>query len=108
MHGEIIGLDEDIVKIDCNFSFSSEVCKDSVYKCLKHCWRVYKSEVHDSEFEQSVVSDKGSFPFITFLNADVVVSPADVKLSEIPGLAQPIDDVGCKWERVAVLDGDIV
>ena len=53
-----------------------------------------ETEEHDFRFVQSAVCDEGGFPFVTFLNADVVVSPADVKLIEILGLAQPIDDVG--------------
>ena len=42
---------------------------------------------------KSFVSDEGRFPLVSISNADVVVSPSDVKLGEDFGIFYLIDEV---------------
>jgi len=40
------------------------------------------SEEHDLQFEKSLLCLESAFPFITFLDTDVVVAPSDVEFAE--------------------------
>ena len=43
---------------------------------------ITESKEHDGRFEESHGSDEGSFPLVFLSNANVVVSPTNVKLGE--------------------------
>ena len=69
---------------------------------------VGEAEEHDFRLEESVIRCECGLPFVTFFDVDIVISPTDVEFREILGLAQSVDDVGCEWKWITVLDGDIV
>jgi hypothetical protein len=73
---------EDIIQIDCNFSFGNQICENGVHQCLKHGGQIGESKEHDAQLKKALVSDKGYLPFIAFLNPDVVVAPMNIKLDE--------------------------
>ena len=78
----VCGVDENVVHIDSEPVFSEFFGEYRVHHRLECGGGVCESEEHDSWFEQSLVSDEGCLPFVSFLNADVVVSPPDVELRE--------------------------
>ena len=47
---------------------------------------VTEAEKHDSGFVEAKRGDEHSFPLVFFLDVDVVVSPADIKLGEQHGV----------------------
>ena len=75
-----------------------------VHECLKCGGSIAKSEEHDSGFKQSHGSDEGSLPLVLFLDADVVVSPANVTFGEQGGLLHVINEFRHKKKRVGVSD----
>ena len=64
-----------------------------------------ESKEHDSGLEQSHGSDEGSFPLVLFLDANVVVSLANVKLGEQGGFLHIINEFRDKGEWIGILDG---
>ncbi|KIJ59177.1 hypothetical protein HYDPIDRAFT_101119, partial [Hydnomerulius pinastri MD-312] len=56
--------------------------EDVVHHRLECRWGVGKTEEHDRRLKEPAVSPKGGLPFISFLDADVVISPAYVQLGE--------------------------
>ena len=63
-------------------SFSDHISKGVIHESLERCRRVGESKEHHGGFEESFVCDEGSFPLVAIFDADIVVSPADIKLSE--------------------------
>jgi hypothetical protein len=50
---------------------------------LKCGWRVSEAKEHNSRLEEATVSSESGLPFITGFNANVVIAPANIKLSEV-------------------------
>ena len=76
------GEDEDVVEIDRNLSFGNEISEDTVHYILECGWGVGESKEHYCGLEESFVAFEGGFPFVSFFDADVVVSPSYIKLGE--------------------------
>ena len=91
--------EENIVEIDNEMTFIDKVRKDGIHKGLKGCWCVTKAEGHDEWFKEAERTFEGCFPFVTFSNTDVVVTPADVKLCEVARALEFIDEFGDKVLR---------
>jgi hypothetical protein len=73
---------EDIIKIDCNFAFSNQICKDGIYQCLECGRQIGEPKEHNAEFKKTLVSDEGCLPFIAFFDLDMMVTPTNIKLGE--------------------------
>src|SRR6266403_4203080 len=56
--------------------------KDGVHHCLERGWGISESKEHYSGLVESFVAFEGSFPFVSFFNVNIVVSPSYVKLGE--------------------------
>jgi hypothetical protein len=100
--------EENIIEVDNEMAFIDKVGKDGVHKGLKGRWRVTKAEGHDEWFEETERAFEGCFPFVTFSNTNVIVTPADVKLCEVAGALEFIDEFGNKGKRSGILDCNIV
>ena len=50
------------------------------------------------------MGNEGCLPLISILDANVVVSPSDVKLGEDLGIFYLVDEVLDQWEGVGILD----
>ncbi|KIJ58555.1 hypothetical protein HYDPIDRAFT_102408, partial [Hydnomerulius pinastri MD-312] len=61
---------------------------DVVHHRLERCWGVGKAEEHDCWLEEPVVSSESRLPFVSFFDADIVVSPAYVQLGEDFGVLE--------------------
>ena len=53
-----------------------------IHERLERGWGIAKTKEHDGGFEESHGGDEGRFPLVFLSNANVVISPADVKLGE--------------------------
>jgi hypothetical protein len=73
------GVDGHVIHVNCEPPFGYFTRKDCIHHSLKGCGRVRESEKHYGRFEQSFVRQEGGFPFVSFLDADVVVTPAYVE-----------------------------
>ena len=78
----IRGEDKEVVHINDEPSFCDHVSEGVIHELLEHCWGVGESKAHYSWFKEALMCDKGSLPLVAIFDADVVVSPADIKLGE--------------------------
>ena len=67
-----------------------------VYKGLEHGRHIAKTKEHYHGFIKTEGSDEGCLPLIRFLDLNVIVSPLNVKLSEINGVFHIINEFGDK------------
>ena len=103
-----LGVDEDVIEVDGDFAFSNQVGEDIVHHVLKRSGRVGHAEEHHSGFKESSIRYKGCLVLVTFLDADIVVSPSDVKFSEELGAFQTVHEFGDQRKWIAILDRDLV
>ena len=95
---------KEVVHVNDKPSFSYHVVEGVIHESLECGWGVGKVKEHDSWFKKALMDDKGSFPLVAIFYADIVVSPADVKLSEKFGVFELIDEIRDKGKRVGVTD----
>ena len=74
--------DKEVVHVDDEPSFGNHVLEGVIHESLECHWGVGKSKEHYRWFKEAFVHDEGSFPLMAVLDANIVVSPADVKLGE--------------------------
>jgi len=75
---------------------------------LEGGWRVGESEEHNCWLEESLRSEECRFPFVSFLNVDIVISPLYVKFSEEGATSEAVNSLGNEWGNVAVFLGPMV
>ena len=75
------GEDHDVVNVNNRDIF--HVGEDFIHHSLKHSRGIAESKEHDSGFIGSSVADECGFPFVTFLDPNIVVSPPKVYLREV-------------------------
>ena len=82
--------------------------KDSIHHGLEGGWRVCESKEHHCGFEQSFGGKKRSFPFVSFFDPNVIVSPSDVHCGEQHASAEMVDDLVYQWGYILVFLGPFV
>src|ERR1700722_1729760 len=100
-----IGSDQEIVHINVKPSFIEFLSEYLVHHCLERGRRVAKAEEHDEGFETSAVRDEGCFPFIAFLDPNIVISPANVEFGEDFRVLDLVYEFGDQRKRITVLHG---
>ena len=104
----VVGCNEHVIHIDDEPSFSKFFFKDGIHHHLKHGWGVSHSEEHNGRFEQSFIGDECSFPLISVLYSDIIVSPTDIEFSE-QGLASClVNELWDEWQGVGILDCPLI
>ena len=76
-----------------------------VHESLEGGGSITKSEKHDSGFEESHGGDKGSFPLVFLPNANVIVSPLNIKFSEQGRFFYIVNEFWDEGEGVGISDG---
>ena len=71
--------------------FSDHVSENMIHEGLKNAGGIAESEEHNSWFKKFKRDDECSFPLIFLMNTDVVVTPANVKFSEVSGVLHAIN-----------------
>ena len=99
---------KEVVHINDKPSFSDHVAEGVVHEPLECGRGVGKSEEHYCWFEEAFMCDESGLPLVTVLDADVVVPPADVKLSKQPGVFEFVDEVGDEGKWIGVAGGMFV
>ena len=74
------GEDEDVVQVHAYMPLHDEVLKDFVHHGLECSRAVCESEEHDQGFEESMIGVKCCLPLITFLDANIVITPLTLSL----------------------------
>src|SRR5713226_6776705 len=101
-------VDGQVVHINGHPSLCNLPTEDHVYHHLESGWRVGESEEHNCRFEESFRSKECHFPFVSFLNADIVVSPAYVKFGEEGAAGKVVNSLGNEWGDSVVFLGPTV
>ena len=78
----IRGIDEEVVHVDDEPAFHDHIVEGVVHESLQGGRGVGKAKEHHSWFEESFMSDKGSFPMVSILNVNVIISPANIEFGK--------------------------
>ncbi len=108
LFSQVLGEDQDIVKVDGHLALSDEVAEDVVHHPLECGRRVCEPEEHNREFKEASVGAKGGLLLISFFDPDIVVSPMNVELREVLGSTKLIDELRDEGKRVSVLDCHLI
>src|SRR5258708_7660680 len=76
------GVNEDVIHVADGLIAIDEGAEDVIHHCLEGGRRVAQSKEHDKGFKQSMVRGEGCLPLISFLQLDIVETPAEVQGSE--------------------------
>ena len=87
MEGGVGGIDEEIIHIDDEPSFSNHVAERVIHETLEGGGGVGKPEEHHGRFKKSFMGDEGCFPLVTVFDLYVVISPPYVELGEDLGIS---------------------
>ena len=99
----IIRVDEEVVHVNDEPSFSNHIPEGIRHELLESGGGIGHAKEHDSGFIESSVSDEGGFPLVAFLYSDVVISPSYIKLGEDLGVFQFVNEVRNQREGVCIL-----
>ena len=81
-------MDQDVIHIADEFSMADVVLEDFIHHDLECGRGVAQAKEHHLQFMHPMVGGKGGFPFITFLNPNIIEAPVEVQPSEPLGLMQ--------------------
>src|SRR5216684_6474648 len=101
-------MDGQVIHVDGHPSLCNLPTEDHVHHHLEGGWRVGESEEHDCWLEESLRGEECRFPFISFLNADIVISPLYVEFSEEGATSEAVNRLGNEWGNVMVFLGPAV
>ena len=82
MEGGVGGIDEEIIHVNYEPSFSNHVAEGVVHESLKGGGGVGEAEEHYGWFKESLVGDEGCLPLMAVLDSHIVVPPSYVELGE--------------------------
>src|SRR6266436_5953080 len=95
--------DEDVIQVDTDYTLRDQILEYLVHHGLEGGRAVGEAEEHDQGFKKSSVCAECGLPLITFLNADIVVSPSDIKLGEVTRTPESVNEVGDERQRIRIL-----
>ena len=99
------GGNEEIVHVDNEPSFCDHITEGVIHELLECGRGVIKSKEHNGRFKKSFVHDEGSFPLVAILDVDIIISPTNIKFSEVASVFQLVHEVGDERERVGIMSG---
>ena len=102
------GGEEHVVHIDNHDSFFDHIFENFVHHGLECGRRITHAEEHYCWFKQSSVHFEGGFPFISFLDPYVVISPSDVQFGEILSVFDLVHQFRDQWKEIGILYGPFV
>ena len=100
----ILGVDSHVIHVDLKPLFWEHIHKDIIHESLESGGSIAEPKEHDSGFKESQGGDESSFPLIFLSDANVVISPMNVKFGEQGGFFHIIDEFGNQGERVGISD----
>ena len=94
-----------VIHIDLEPSLGDHVNKDMIHEHLKSRRSVTKAKEHDGGFKEAERSDECCFPLVFLLNANVVITPSNIKLHEQCGVLHIVDQLRNEGERISIVNG---
>jgi len=102
------GVDGNVVHIDREPTLGNFPMEYCVHHHLESSWRVGEAEEHNCWFKESLWGEEGSFPLVSIFDVNIVVSPADIKLSEQGASTEAVNSLGNKGGDVLIFLGPFV
>ena len=81
----ILGVDSHVIHVDLKPLLQKHICEDMVHESLEGGGSVAEPKEHDSGFKESHGGDESGLPLIFLSDANVVISPMNVKFGEQGG-----------------------
>ena len=106
--GFVRGEDEEVIHVDDKPSLGDHISEGVVHESLECSRGVVKTEEHDCGFKELLVGDESHLPLVSIFDANIVVSPSNVKLGKVPGIFEFVNKVRDEGEGVCVVDGMLV
>src|SRR3984957_17523116 len=103
--GNGVGSDQEVVHIDVKPPFIEFFLEYLVHHCLERGRGIAKTKEHNEGFKASAIRDEGCFPFIAFLDPNIVISPADVEFGEDSRVLDLVYEFRDQGEGITVLHG---
>ena len=91
-----------IVHINLEPSLGNHVGKDMIHERLKGRRGITEAEEHDCGFKETERGDERCLPLIFLPDANVVVAPLNIKLSEQSRVLHIVDQLRDEGERIPV------
>src|ERR1700677_1918561 len=101
---EILSEDEDIVHVDDDMSLVNEVLQNGVHHSLERSGGIGESEEHDRRFKAASICSKGSFPFVSFFDAKIVITPPKIHFGEVFRTSESVDEFGDEGKGIIILN----
>ena len=79
---KILGENEDVVHVDDNVSLVNEILQDGVHHRLERGGGIGESEEHDRRFKAASICSEGGFPFVSFFDSKIIITPPKVHFGE--------------------------
>ena len=86
------GKDENIVHINDNMASVDKITKGTIHELLEGGWGVAETKKHDKGFKEATIGFEGGFPFISFLDSDIMVALVDIQLGEVDRIFEFIEE----------------
>jgi hypothetical protein len=83
MFFQVLGEDEDVVDVYAYNAAADEILQDVNHHGLESGWAVSHAIQHYQWFKESSVTLEGHFPFLPFLDSDVLVAQSDIEFGEV-------------------------
>src|SRR6266545_3950753 len=92
-----------IVHIDFQPVLNKLLRKDVIHHCLKCFRRICNTKEHHKRFKRSFTTSKCHFPFVSFLDTDIVITPTNIHLNITIVFRKIIDQFinARKWISIA-------
>ena len=110
----VIRKNKKVIHIDDEPAFSNHVLEGVIHESLEGGRGVAKPKEHDGWFKKFFVHNEGSFPLISFFDADIIIWRPDVHFSEDRLLAPfsllTRSDIRIRYQGkgIGILDGMLV
>ena len=101
----ILGVDSHVVHVDFKPLLWKDICEEVVHESLEGGGSVAESKEHDSGFKESHGGDESGLPLIFLSDANVVISPTNVKFGEQGGFFHVVNEFRDQGERIGISDG---
>ena len=93
-----------VVHIDFEPSFGDHVSKDMIHECLKSRRGIAESKEHYSGFKEADRSDERCFPLVFLPDANVIITPSNIKFGEQCRVLHIINQLRDEGERIPVVN----
>ena len=102
------GVYQDIININ-HAELVKELSQGVIYEPLGYGWGVGEAKRHDKKLKQPITAVEGCFPFITFLDVDLVEISVEVDFGIIIlGTADLVKGLFYARQRMPVFHGDVI